>query len=117
MLGLGILTWIKIGIAIAILGALAWAVDDYAYQRRIAAERLATIAQLEQLSREKDAAHAMELRAERAKLIFTERAAQRRASEAADLTADLAAIREVPDDPTCPVAAPISRALDLLREP
>lgn len=110
------LFWIKVGALLLAVGAFAWLVDDYAYQRRVAGERAAVIEQMEALDAEKDAAHALEIAQERARALYAQAAADRRMEAATTLAADLAALREIPDDPSCPLPAPIGRALDLLRE-
>lgn len=116
MLGLGILTWVKIGALVLAVGAFAWLVDDYAWQRseREAAEaRAATLAaalvEQEAAIRRIEAVH-------RASEAATRDALDRRTAEAARLEAQLATLNEVPDDPACPLPAAIGRALDLVRE-
>lgn len=98
-----------------LVGAVYWFADDYAYQRRMADEREAQVEALLLADAEKDATHALEVEQLRASALAAERVAERRAVEAADLAADLEAIRGAPDD-ACPVHPAIRLALDLLRQ-
>lgn len=117
MFGLSILTWIKIGALLLAVGSFAWLVDDYAYQRHaLEAEEAknetltAALASNERALRHIQAQGAANEAATRATL-------DRRTAEAATLQAQLAALREIPDDPACPLPAPVRGALDLLRQP
>lgn len=112
-----VLTWIKLGALLLAVGSFAWLVDDYAYQRH---EREAAEARIETLAaaaaaNERTIQH---LEAQnRASEAATRATLDRRTAEAATLQAQLAALREIPDDPSCPLPAPVRGALDLLRSP
>lgn len=115
--GIPILTLVKVGALLLAVGAFAWLVDDYASKRHeleAAEARIATLAAAaaanERTIRHLEAQHA-------ADEATTRRELDAMAAVAAGLEAQLNAVAETPDDPSCPVAAPISRALDLLRQP
>jgi hypothetical protein len=115
--GIPIITLVKVGALLLAVGAFAWLVDDYAHKRHELEAAEARIATLEYALLANEAMIRKIVAQRAADEAVTRRELDAMAAVAAGLEAQLNAVAETPDDPSCPVAAPISRALDLLRQP
>lgn len=110
--------YVVMGGLAAAIAAFAWYIwtDREALQLEVQAERAkvetlaATNASGERAIRHLEAQHKADEAATRAVL-------DRRTADALSLAQQLASLREIPDDPSCPLPAPIRGALDLMRQP